>query len=374
MDVYETELFMKILRKYTLQQLILPFLISLGVFTFMFLVGNLVRLADLLLNKGVNIFDVAKLLLLLMPKLLSFTLPMSALTAVLLVYGGFAQSNEVIAMKACGINIFRVMIPTLLVGVLLSFVSLFINDHLISKTRHEYREQVKNMFLNKPLAYLEAGRFIKEFKGYVILIQEIDGENLKGITIYQSEGDKPIRTILADRGEILSSPEERMLSLKLYDGTIDEGNPDDPNVFYKLDFETFELPPLFTGNNQPQNGKVNKKEKDMSLDELMLKLPNVKEEKGRLKIESELYKKISISMAPIIFILLGLPLAIITRRGEPIISFSIALGLICIYYVFFVWTDTLAIGGVVPPAIALWLPNIVLGSIGSFLIFKVVRS
>jgi len=365
---------MKILRKYTFRELLMPFFISLGLFTFMFLVGNLVKLADLILNKGVNIFDVGMLLLLLMPKLLSFTLPMSALTAVLLVFGGFAQSNEIIAMKASGINIFRIMIPILLCGLVLSFVSLFINDHLIAKTRHEYRQKIKTMFVENPSAYLEPGRFIKEFNNYVLLIQEIDGNKMGGITIYQTEDGKPIRTILADRGEILSSPEEKTLSLKLYEGTIDESNPDDPNVFYKLDFDTFVLPPLFIGKESPKANAVNKKNKDMSVDELMSKLPGVQDERSRLKVEVELYKKISISMAPFVFVLIGLPLAIITRRGEPIISFSIALGLISIYYISFVWTDTIAIEGVLPPVVALWLPNIVLSIAGIFLMVRVVKS
>lgn len=365
---------MKLLRKYALKQLILPFFMALGLFTFMFLVGNLVRLADLFLNKGVNILDIGKLLILLLPKLMGFTIPMSALTAVLLVFGGFAQSNEIMAMKASGVNILRVMIPVILLSLLLSVFSLFLNDQLISKTRYAYRQVLRNIFLSKPSAYLEPGRFIKEFKDYVILIQEINGNKLKGITIYQTEADKPIRTIIAERGEIASSPEEKLLSLKLYHGMIDEANLEDPNVFYKLDFETFVLPPLYTGDQAPQKGEINKKTKDMSIDELMMKLPREQEKKVRRQIESEMWRKITISMAPMVFVLMGLPLALITRRGEPIVSFAVALALISIYYVFFVWTDTMAVQGILHPAIALWLPDIILASLGGFLLLRVVRT
>ena len=366
---------MKILRKYALRELVVPFLFSLGIFTFMFLVGNLVRLADLFLNKGVNIFDIAKLLVLLLPKLLGFTIPMSALTSVLLVFGGFAQNNEVMAMKASGVNVLRVMTPVILASFLLSVFSLFLNDHLISNTSYAYRKVLKEIFLSKPSAYLEPGRFIKEFKDYVFLLQEIKGNKIKGVTIYQTEQDKPIRTIIAESGEILSSPQDKTLSLKLYNGTIDEANPEDPNVFYKLDFESFVLPPLYVGEDATaRQGEVNKKTKDMSLDELMTKLPKEHEKKMRLKIESEMYHKVSISMAPLVFVLLGLPLALITRRGEPIISFSIALALISIYYVFFVLSDTMAVHGTLPPPVALWLPDVTLGAIGCFLIARVVRT
>src|SRR3989338_6198485 len=107
---------MKILRKYALQELLHPFLLSLLFFTFVFFVGNLFKLADLLVNKGVGLLDILKILLLLMPSLLSYVIPTSALTAVLLVFGGFAQNNEITAMKASGVNFFLVALPVLLVS------------------------------------------------------------------------------------------------------------------------------------------------------------------------------------------------------------------------------------------------------------------
>lgn len=364
---------MKLLRKYALRELVIPFLLSLSLFTFMFLVGNMVRMADLFLNKGVNAFDVFKLLLLLMPKLLGFTIPMSALTAVLLVFGGFAQNNEVMAMKASGVNVARVMAPVIIASFLLSVFSLFLNDQLISNTRSEYRKVLKEIFLSKPSAYLEPGKFIKEFKNYVILLQEVNGNKIKGVTIYQTEEDKPIRTIIAESGEILSSSKDKTLSLKLYHGTIDEANPEDPNVFYKLDFDSFVLPPLFVGE-APVPGEVNKKTKDMSLDELMTKLPKEHEKKVRRKIKAEMHNIITLSLAPFVFVLIGLPLALITRRGEPIISFGIALALICIYYVFSVLSNAMAVSGALPPAVSLWMPNVILSTIGCILLVRVVKS
>jgi len=299
---------------------------------------------------------------------------MSALSAVLLVFGGFAQNNEIMAMKASGVNILKIALPVILAGFLLSVFSLFLNDQLISNTHFAYRKVLKNIFLSKPSAYLEPGRFIKEFKDYVFLIQEIHGNKMKGVTIYQTEQDRPIRTIIAESGEILSSPKDKTLSLKLYNGTIDEANPTDPNMFYKLDFKSFVLPPLFVGDEAALRGEVNKKTKDMSLDELVTMLPKEQEKKVRLRLESEVYRKITISMAPVVFILVGIPLALITRRGEAIISFGIALALVSIYYVFFVLSDALALQGTIPPSIALWAPDVTLAAIGGFLLFRVVRS
>jgi len=63
---------MKLLRSYTLRELVVPFCVSLLIFTFIFIVGNLFKMADLIINKGVNIFDVLRIIILLIPRLLSF--------------------------------------------------------------------------------------------------------------------------------------------------------------------------------------------------------------------------------------------------------------------------------------------------------------
>lgn len=366
---------MRILRLYALRQLVSPFFLSLLFFTFVFIVGNLVKLAELLVNKGVSLWDIVHILLLLIPKLLTFTLPTSALTAILLVFGGFAQNNEITAMKASGINLFSVMLPVLLVSFLLSFAALFLNDQVQSHSQHAYRQAIKDLLLKRPMAYLEAGKFIKDFQDYIILTQRIDGNRLHEITIYQpQEKGKTTRTIIAEWGEIIASKDDKTLRLKLYNGTSDEPNPEDPSIFYKLNFKTFELPPIHLGKEAV--GKKEKKVKDMSIDELLYNLhqnPELKtNQELRREFQAEFHKKISFSFSPFVFALIGLPLAVITRRGEAVVSFSLALGIVALYYVFFIWSRAMTVEGFLPPLIALWLPNGVMMGCGAYLIKRIV--
>lgn len=368
---------MRILRRYVLGELVTPFLLSLLFFTIIFLVGSLVKLADLLVNKGVGLFDLLKILILLIPKLLSFTLPTSALTAILLVFGGFAQNNEITAMKASGVNLFSVMLPVLLVSFLLSLASLFTNDQIQSRAQFAYRQAVRDLLLKRPMAYLEAGKFIKDFQDHIILAQRVEGNRLHEITIYQPQGKgKATRTIIAEWGEILSLKDEKTLTLKLYNGTSDEPNPDNPSVFYKLNFKTFELPPIHLGREDPK--KAGKKVKDMSLDEILYGLrrkPDVRDNPDlQREYKAELHKKISFSFAPFVFAMVGLPLAVITRRGEAVISFSLAIGIVALYYVFFVWSRAVTVEGYLPAFIALWLPNLFMAGSGLFLMKRILAA
>lgn len=367
---------MRLLPKYTLQEMVIPFAISLVLFTFIFIVGNLVKMADLLINKGVNIIDILKILILLTPKLFGFILPTSVLTAILLTFGSFAQHNEIIAMKASGVNLWKIMTPVITLGFLISLIALILNDQVQSKASFSYRRAVKEILIKKPVAYLEAGRLIKDFRDYIILVQKIHGNQLEGITIYQPQNEKPTRTIIAEKGEIIASPDEKTLILRLYHGSSDEPNPDDPNVFYKLDFKTFELPPIDLGLEE---APTNKKIKDMTLDEIMVKIrQNARKTRDDFDLlnilRSEFHKKISFSFASFVFTLIGLPLAIITRRGEAVVSFCLAMGIVSVYYILFVWASTMGSHGIWHAGVALWLPNLLLLVIGAFLLRKVAST
>ncbi len=359
---------MTILRRYCLRELLFPFLMSLVLVTFIFMVGNLFDLADLLVNKGVSIFDVLKLIFLMIPSLIGFILPTAALTSVLLVFGSLAQNNEITAMKANGINLLNLLAPVAGVAFLLSFFSLFLIDQVQPRSEYQSRQLIRELVVKRPAAYLEAGRFIKDFQGYTLWINEIKGDRLEGVTIFQFQEGKPARTIIAEWGEAVSSPDQQSLALKLYNGTSDEPNPEDPSVLYKLNFKTFLLTDIVTGK---QKGGVGKKEKEMTIDELLYELKyneTVRDvPKKRRETESEIHKKISFSFATAAFVLVGLPVAIISRRGEAVISFSFAMAVVAIYYILFVWGRTMAINGYLPPGIALWLPNVLLLVVSAFL-------
>ena len=363
-----------ILRKYCLRELVIPFLISLVLFTFIFMVGNLIKVADLLVNKGVSIFDVLKILALTVPSVLGFILPTGTLAAVLLVFGSFAQNNELIAMKASGINLCKVALPVVAVAFLLSLFSLFLNDQIQPRAMYLYRQLVREILVKRPTAYLEEGRFIKEFKGYILWINKVKGNRFDGVTIYQpQEEGKPTRTIMAEWGEIIPQKDDQTLSLRLHNGTSDEPNPDDPSVFYKLNFKSSLLPNVML--NEASGGK-GKKAKEMTLDELIYALQHDSEviqmPRRNREIRTEVHKKISFSLATFVFVLIGLPAAAITRRGEAVISFSLALGIVTVYYGLFVWGSAIAVGGYLSPFISLWLPNLVMIGIAAYLIRRAV--
>lgn len=363
---------MRILRNYIIHELAGPFLLSLLVFTFILIIGNLIKLADLVINKGVGIFYIIKFFAFLIPSFLSHTIPMGMLTATLLSFGRLSYDNELTAMRASGISMYSILKPTITLGLLVTLGCIVLNDTVVPYTRFASRELVKEVARKNPAAMLEEATFIKDFKNYVIYISKIDRNKLHNVRIYEPQPDKPTRTIFANRG-LFSSIESGKIKLELFEGTSDEPNPRDPKSFYKLNFDSYSLTldPIEGKGTQP----LEKKPREMTLDELKAQLKKLnKDDIDALPVVLEMHKKAALSVAGFLFILIGLPLAIVTKRSESSIGFSLSLGIFICYYLALAGCEALALKGFLNPAIGEWIPNMILAFFGSFMMIKVVKS
>ncbi len=363
---------MKILRNYILKELIGPFLISLAVFTFVMVMGNIVKMADMVINKGVSIISILKIFITLIPYLLSFTLPMAMLTATIMCFGRLASDNEVVAMKASGISLYKIGLPVVIFAFLVSLFQVYLNDTIIAESHYYMRRVLKDVGLKNPTAYLEPGTFIKEFKGHIIFIHGINGNKLNNIRIYKIQENSPTRTIIAQAGEFTSYPEKNIIVLKLINGTADEPNPKNPNVYYKVNFKKYNL--TLDLSEHMLGAEIDKKPKDMSIKELKeeifkMKTANIK----ATPLITEINKKLALAFSSFVFVLVGLPLAINTRRREKSVAFGLSLVIVLTYYAIFIGGEALALKELVPVAASIWSANIIFLIIGIFLIVSLAE-
>ena len=363
---------MKILRNYFLREFLGQLLLALGVLIFVMMLGNLVKIADLVINKGVDIFSVSKVFIYLMPYLLTYILPIAALSAVLISLGRFASDNEIITIRASGVHIFRLILPLLIVGLILSLVLVIFNDRVIPYAHYASRKTLIDVGIKNPTAALEPGIFINSFEKYILFIYSIDQKKnrLGNIRVYEPQGEnKPTRTIVAKRGEFIAIPEKKMVKLKLMDGTSDEPDPENPTNFYKLNFKTYFMT-LNLGQMQNRD-KIEKKPKDMTIKELKSEADKLEKEGiDSMPLLTEINQKITLAFSCFVFILLGIPLAILTRRREKSINFGIVFVIVVLYYLLLVGSEALSLEGHVNPNIAMWIPNALLGAVGAFLTYK----
>ena len=195
---------------------------------------------------------------------------------------------------------------------------------------------------------------------------------MHNVTIYQPQSDgKPTRTIIAKKGEFSAVPEKEQIVLKLIDGTSDEPDLKNPNNFYKLNFQTF----FITLNLSDKNKKIDKKPKSMTLEELkteIKKLEKLLVDTSRLK--TEYYRKITWGFAPLLFVMLGFPLAIITNKRQKSANVIIAMAAVAVYYILSLGSEALSLENIVPASIIMWTPNLIAAAIALFLNIKICNT
>jgi lipopolysaccharide export system permease protein len=364
---------MKILRNYILREFFSSFFLSVFVLTFVMLLGNLIRFAELIVTKGVPMAVAGKLFFYLLPSLFIFVLPIATLSGVLLSIGRLSGDNELIAIRANGIGLFRMLVPIIIVGLTISLFCVILTNEIIPKSLHKTRTTLLELGTQNPTAALEAGTFITAFEKFIIFIYQINGQKFSDIRIYEPQGEnKPPRTIIAKRGEFILLPEKKILKLKLVDGTSDEINPKNPENFYKLNFKTYFMNIDF----KKQMAKTgDKKAKDMTLAELREKISVFNSKKiDATPLVTEIYKRNALSYSCVIFVLIGAPFAMVTRRREKSVNFGFAFLIVVIYYLMLIGFETLSIEGKMPPALMMSMPDIILGVVGAGMLTKTCSS
>ncbi|MCQ9207940.1 MAG: LptF/LptG family permease [Omnitrophica bacterium] len=366
---------MKILRKYLLKELFLPFILSLSVLIFVMLMVTMFvgksNIFSLIIGKGVSLTRIVKLILLQLPNLLSWAIPLSILMATLLVIGRLSADNEIVAIQASGINLYKLCFPIIIVGLIISLASIPLNDRIKPNADFAIRKIIKKIGFKSPAAFLEEGTFIRTFQDYIIFIYGIQGKKLSNIRIYQPQEGKPTRTIIANQGEFLPLPKKDIVKLKLINGSSDEPNSKDPNSFYKLNFKTYYL----TLNVSSGEQNLQKKLKDMSIRELRQQIRQLTKDKieDTSPVITEINKKLSFAFSSLTFVLMGLPLAIWTRRRERFVGIGLSIGVFVVYYILFLAGEVLSIRGFIYPGLGVWLSNIVLTCIGLILILQTMK-
>jgi lipopolysaccharide export system permease protein len=347
---------MRILRTYILRECIIPFFMALIVLTCVFLLGNLIQLTNLVINKGVNITTVGRAFLLMIPVFLGYTIPIACLISVIFAFSRFSADNEIIAMRASGIHLGRLLNPLIVLGIIASLILVVLNERIIPYAHHEQRRVLKNLGAENPAALLEAGMFIHAFQGQILFIHKIDGNKMANITIYQPQPDGPTRTIIARRGEFTPVPGGTQIKLKLMDGTSDEPSLENPGNFYKLNFKDY----FMTLDLSKENKEIEKKPQSMTLKELkteMAKLDRLLVD--TVQLQTEYFRKIAWSFSPLIFILIGFPLAVITNRREKSANIVLAIFCFAFYYLISLGCEALSKKGIAPPGLIMWIPNLI---------------
>lgn len=369
---------MTILAKYITRQALVTLMMTMGVFTFVLLLGRILRqLSDMLVNRAVGLDMIATFLLLVTPAVLSFSLPMAMLATALLVFGRMSADNEITAMRASGIGLGRVAAPVILLATLMGLLCLYINTTLSPHCRFAFRTLFVRLGAERPMALLEEGSLIRDFPGYLIYVGR-KNDNVIEEVIVRSLDDKgnTITSLYARRGVVKANAETRILTLDLYDVRGDWRDTKDPTNIQKIrpGMTSAHYPIELDLGRALRQAAASKKIPDFDLGELLAEIRTLRGQ-GIYPAAAlmETHWRIAGAVACVTFTLIGIPLGIKTSRRETSIGIAISLGLATSYFFMTVLANALRNRPHLYPEAILWFPNLAFEVIGLWLLWRVAR-
>lgn len=353
----------RILSLYIIREISSLFLLGIVIFTLVLLMGRLITLTDLVVSRGVPLADVSRMILYLVPSFLVFTIPMAFLLAVLLAFGRLSADNEIIVLKAGGISLFQMLPPVIFCAIFAVLLGLGTSTIGVPWGNSAFKDLSFKVLKSNITATIREKTFWDDIPGVVMYTDQYDEQSrtLKGIIIHDGRnGDHPM-TIFARDGVVMSAEGSQSLLLALHEGSIHVAG--DGGLYRLVHFGEYSMT---VGEKAGSNG-ISRNASDLRLSELQrqIKDPGTPA-KDRLKMLSELQSRFTFPVASLVFAILAVPLGIQNRRSGKSGGFTISIAIILTYYVLMSVVRTFAERGVVPPVVALWIPNLVFLAVGLY--------
>lgn len=210
-----------------------PFLVTFVLSMFLFLMQFLWKYIDELVGKGIEPLILMKLIFYSLADLVPMALPLTVMVAGLMTFGNLSESFELVALKANGISLFRILRPVFLLMLGLAMLNFFFMNIVIPKANLEAKALLWDLRQKKPAFNIQEGVFYQQIDGFSIRVgkKHADNEGVEDVLIYEYKGDesKRLNVIRAEKGSMVLSPDKRTLFFTLYNGVrYDEmtKNPD----------------------------------------------------------------------------------------------------------------------------------------------------
>ena len=356
---------LRILDRYFIRELLLPFLIGLLIFTFLLLLDPLAREGERLIAKGVSWGIVGRVIATLLPQALAVTIPIALLIALLIALGRLSADRETVAMQACGVSIFRLLRPVLLVSTLAAGASGYVMLVALPDANQAFREIVYSVVSARVGSEVKPRVFYEDFPNRVLYVRDLEQGGSGWLDVFLADTTRPDEPVVytAERGRMIIDRKNRSVEIEFENGALHSTHVKEPARYEVQQFERFRV--RLDPESVFPRSDILKGDNEMTIPELRERMKKLEAEGLSLHGPiMALHRKFSIPVACFVFALIALGLGTSTGRGSKLASFVPGIGVVFVYYVFDYLGRQMAKGQLVPPALATWAPNVVLGLCG----------
>lgn len=387
---------MKKIHRYIFRSVLFACLASVALFVFVLLAGNALKdiiglLADGRLRFGLFL----QLMLLLIPYVFAYALPLGMLTGILLVLGRMSAERELVAMKSSGMSLWHISTSIILIAIMGVGVSCVINNYYSPSAKSQYRNILSSVVRNDPMRFIVSKSFIHDFPGYVLFTGDKDGNKLRDIWVWElDDSQRVIKLIRAENGTLRFEDQTDSLLLTLNNAVAELRsirNPDNLqaiNPVIKVGNAPLRLPlnrlfgesagkiKLSSLNYFQLNNLLRNKQGELAAVEKQYGSESANYWNSLLyigRIRMEIQNNLAMAFSILALALIGIPLGIKVSRKESYANLGLALALALGYYFLIIAVNWLENRPDLRPDLIVWTPNLFFCVLGIYLIHRANR-
>lgn len=360
-----------IINQYIFKELVSPFIISLFFLTFVFLMMRIPEITNRVVNYNVDITDIILLIVYMMPQFMEFTIPMSVMIAILLTFMRMSGENELTALKNAGVSLYSLLWPVFVFSLAGVFLTALITVAGVPWGKLSLKKKTLSLARTNMDMALQERQFNMAIEDIMMYVSEVDmkTKKIKDIFIEDRRTKGVVSISIAPAGELIQT-EESVYTIRLLNGVINQVNEAQSSVNnisfgnYDINIDLNEI--VSRGEKQIQ--KKISEEKFMDLVR-MIKSGDLEDNVFRTAV-MQLHEIFSIPFACLSLGLLAFPLGVQSNSLQKSSGFGLGVFFFLLYYCFLAFGWSAGQTGLLPPVVAMWLPNIVMSAAGAFLLIR----
>ncbi|MCL2029381.1 MAG: LPS export ABC transporter permease LptF [Deltaproteobacteria bacterium] len=363
-----------IVHRYILSEILPGFVVNILVFTGVMLMARAMQLANLVIARGVSPLNVLEIFILAAPRILTLSLPMATLLAVLTAFMRFSADSELTVLRASGLSLYQMSPPVLVFGTVSALLTAIFSLWLAPLAGWRFKNELLDLAKTRADLAIVEQTFIRSFPGLVLYVGQMhptSGE-LEQVFIHDSRKEGENSIIVAREGLLGLDREAGTLAFQLTQGIIDrvvEGQKTTDSIF----FDTYDLKVSageeVAGQNEGGYFRGRAETPTRELAAVAAKLPPHQ----RRAFSLEWHERWARPAAAFLLTLIGLPLGASFRARGLNFPFLTALFVFILYYVISSLGWSLGEMGHLPPAVGIWAANVLLAVLGIILLRRLDR-
>ena len=364
-----------ILIKYLYKELFYYFLICFAFLFVVFFANQILLIGEDMLAKRAPFNDVARIMIYSMPAIIAQSAPFATLVGFLMCLGRMASDNEILIFRASGFGFRSILYPVLVLGLVISLASFFVNDYLLPLGTIKYNKLYRKIMRSNPSVVLEPNS-VKRIGNSTVVIGDVKGSDVSDI-IFFTKRDSNQETVIVAGQSVLTGAKNQgvLLQLDMSESMMTTFDLKDYSNYDVLSAEKTVLN-IFDSTITGHSGKNPREMTFYDLHKQLVKMKNDPDE-DPMRINTwmmEFYKKFAIPFGSIFFAFLAFSIAFLFGKHNGLTMGLFTGIIICVLYWAMQISGQLLVTRVNMDAfLCIWVPNILIAIVGFILCFNLLR-